>query len=140
MDAIRVAKVDNVILQRSLPPQSPSATPTQQRLPGALHLTPHHLIFAPQPISGEPSSSSSSVQSDREIWISYPTITLLTRLPQSIDGRYPLQVWTRTFNSYTLFFEKDRSGGAEDVWQSVKDCAVISEHLSCPGAGSDRAI
>jgi hypothetical protein len=37
---------------------------------------------------------------------------------------YPLQIRTRTFHSYVLGFEKAMEGGAEDVWLSVKDCAV----------------
>jgi myotubularin-related protein 6/7/8 len=40
---------------------------------------------------------------------------------------YPLQIRTRNFESYVLYFERDREGGAEDVWQSVKDCAVSGE-------------
>ena len=120
MDAIRVAKVDNVLLERPLPPNPPdTTTSSRQRLTGTLHLTPHHLIFSP--------TSSSIATTSTEIWIPYPTITLLTRLPQSIQGLYPLQIRTRTFESYVLLFEKDREGGAEDVWQSVKDCAVASE-------------
>lgn len=111
MDAIRVARVDPVVLERFV-------SGSRHRQTGVLHLTPHHLIFSP---------SSSSTATTDEVWIPYPTITLLTRLPQAISGLYPLQVRTRTFDDYVLFFEKDREGGAEDVWQSVKDCAVASE-------------
>ena len=121
MDVIRVAKVDSVSLERLISPQAPDATPTRQRVTGTLHLTPHHLIFSPTSTSTSPASE--------EVWIPYPTITLLTRLPQSIQGLYPLQIRTRTFESYVLLFEKDREGGAEDVWQSVKDCAVAGDYL-----------
>jgi myotubularin-related protein 6/7/8 len=55
---------------------------------------------------------------------------LLTRLPATIQGLYPLQIRTRNFESYVLYFERDREGGAEDVWQSVKDCAVSGELFS----------
>lgn len=115
MDAVRVARVDSVTFERLAPPSLTETTLTRQKLTGTLHLTPHHLIFSP--------ASSSSTASE-EVWIPYPTITLLTRLPQSIQGLYPLQIRTRTFESCVLLFEKDREGGAEDVWQSVKDCAV----------------
>lgn len=118
MDAIRVAKVDNVVLERPIPPSTKDGVPTRSRQTGTLHLTPHHLIF---------DTTSTSSETASEIWIPYPTITLLTRLPQSIAGLYPLQIRTRTFGSYVLLFDKDRQGGAEDVWQSVKDCAVASE-------------
>ena len=119
MDAIRVAKVDNVIIERHIPPSSSDGSATVQSLTGTLHLTPHHLIFSP--------SSSSLAGLTEEIWIPYPIITLLTRLPQNIQGLYPLQIRTRTFESCVLLFERDREGGAEDVWQSVKDCAVACE-------------
>jgi hypothetical protein len=125
MDAIRVARVDGVTLERTLPPSpdDPAARPSPQRLSGTLHLTPHHLIFSPMP-------SSASSSASKEIWIAYPSITLLQRLPQSISGLYPLQVYTRMFESYVLLFPSDRERGAEDVWQSVKDCAVTCECLS----------
>lgn len=133
MDAIRVAKVDNVVLERPIPPLTKDGVPTRSRQTGTLHLTPHHLIFSP-PL--DTASTSSETASTSEIWIPYPTITLLTRLPQSIAGLYPLQIRTRTFGSYVLLFEKDRQGGAEDVWQSVKDCAVASEWDGIRASGS----
>ncbi|WWD22800.1 hypothetical protein CI109_107294 [Kwoniella shandongensis] len=115
MDSLRVTKVDDVVLEYFVPPSSPEDRPYRQRRTGTLHLTSHHLIF---------SQTASSNASEPEVWVPYPAITLLTRLPQSIHGLYPIQVETRTFDSYVLLFEKDRDGGAEDVWQSVKDSAV----------------
>jgi myotubularin-related protein 6/7/8 len=114
MDKIRIAKVDNVTLTHSVLPSGDAIddTPFVQELAGTLHLTPHHLIFSP-------TSTSTSI---KETWVAYPTITLMTRLPQSIRGQYPVQVRTRLFNHYTLSFDSDRD--ADDVWQSVKDCAV----------------
>lgn len=127
MDNLRIARVDNVTLDRLLPPSSSSGTPIPQRQTGALHLTPHHLIFSPSP---QPSSSTSSATEDSdEVWISYPSITLLSRLPQTFAGKYPLQIRTRGFESYVLGFEKAMEGGAEDVWLSVKDCAVASKFI-----------
>jgi hypothetical protein len=124
MDAIRVAKVDNVLLERLIPPSTADGLPTRSRQTGTLHLTPHHLIFSP-PTDAASTSADTSLAS--ELWISYPSITLLTRLPQAISGLYALQIRTRTFDNYVLSFERDRDGGAEDVWQSVKDCAVACE-------------
>jgi len=117
MDRIRVAKVDNVTLTRLVPSSENvvDVTPSLQQLAGTLHLTPHHLIFSPI------STSTSTF----ETWVAYPTITLMTRLPQSIRGQYPVQVRTRLFEDYTLSFDSDRD--ADDVWQSVRDCAVICE-------------
>ena len=132
MDAIRVAKVENVQLDRYIPPSSPSSQVTRQRISITLHLTPHHLIFSPLPTDSELTRSRSKqdpTQETDEIWVPYPSITLLTRLPQTLQGLYPLQIRTRSFESYVLSFEKDRDGGAEDVWQSVKDCAVSGKLL-----------
>ncbi|WVQ94263.1 hypothetical protein IAU59_001342 [Kwoniella sp. CBS 9459] len=131
MESLRVARVDNVQLDQYLPPSSfsspspPSTSsssssrstslPARHRRTGTLHVTPHHLIF---------SETSSSKASEPEIWIPYPSITLMTRLPQNIQGLYPVRIETRSFDNYVMSFEKDREGGAEDVWQSVKDSAV----------------
>lgn len=142
MDALRVAKVDNVILETPTPSSSSgtgqsTAGPSKHRLTGTLHLTPHHLIFSPDSTGVDATPSSTSISSlthpsgssarSNEIWVPYPSITLLTRLPQSIQGLYPLQIRTRNFESYVLLFARDKDGAAEDVWQSVKDCAVASE-------------
>jgi hypothetical protein len=132
MDAIRVAKVENVRLDRYIPSTSPSNPVTRQRLTITLHLTPHHLIFSPLPEYSELTRSRSILDPRNEtdeIWVPYPGITLLTRLPQTINGLYPLQIRTRNFESHVLSFDKDREGGAEDVWQSVKDCAVSGESI-----------
>lgn len=139
MDAIRVTKVERVQLDRFVPSSSTrdssssssvSAT-SKQRISITLHLTPHHLVFSPTsgpdpsaPISERSRSILDPTQLTDEIWVPYPSITLLTRLPQTLKGLYPLQIRTRNFESYVLNFERDRDGGAEDVWQSVKDCAV----------------
>ncbi|KAL7419126.1 phosphatidylinositol-3-phosphatase ymr1 [Cryptotrichosporon argae] len=123
MDSIRVARVSPVVLDR-LELRDPALPPTKQRVHGDLHLTPHHLIFIPSP-SG-PGPSAAARDPPAEVWIPYPTITRLQRLPQALDGLYPLQIGTKTFDDYTLWFQRDREGGAEDVWQSVKSCAVAS--------------
>ncbi|WVW81396.1 hypothetical protein I302_103388 [Kwoniella bestiolae CBS 10118] len=155
MDTIRIAKVDNVILEHYIPPTTSNGQPSKVRKTGGIHLTPHHLIFCenPAPVAGvgipggsssssniggvvagtSSSSIASTTSKDKqnkndEIWIPYPTITLLTKLPQSIQGHYPLKIETKHFENYVFLFEKDRSmgksGGAEDVWQSIKDSAV----------------
>lgn len=114
MDALRVARVDGVTIQYFHPPTAPDQKPIPRTQIGQLHLTPHHLIFSHTP----------STAYKPEIWIPYPLITRLTRLPQTLNGLYPLQVETKTFESYVLLFTNDRDGGAEEVWQSVKDCSV----------------
>ena len=122
MDAIRVARVESVIVEWSPSHTSSGSAPSRERLTGTLHLTPHHLIFSP---------NTSSTKSDGdEIWIPYPSVIQFTRLPQNIQGLYPVQIRTKTFEDYLLLFETDINGGAEDVWQSVKNCAIASKCCS----------
>ncbi|WWC85439.1 uncharacterized protein L201_000302 [Kwoniella dendrophila CBS 6074] len=134
MDTLKVAKVDNVVLEHHIPPSSKDGQPSKVRKTGAIHLTPHHLIF-----SQDPSSTPESSNDEQEIWIPYPSIILLTKLPQSIQGFYPLRIETKYFQNFVFLFEKDQdrvsgsssskrggSAGAEDVWQSIKDSAVKS--------------
>ncbi|WRT63334.1 uncharacterized protein IL334_000239 [Kwoniella shivajii] len=129
MDTLRVARVENVILEQFVPPSTTDGQPKRDRNTGTLHLTPHHLIFSQTSPSRKPTEDPNQhhhqqQQQQIETWIPYPSITLLTRLPQSISGLYPLRIETKYFDNYVLLFEKDRDGGSEDVWQSVKDCAV----------------
>ncbi|WVQ72356.1 hypothetical protein IAR50_001907 [Cryptococcus sp. DSM 104548] len=127
MDALRIARVDGVVLEYSQAPQDAAARPTHHRITGDLHLTPHHLIFSQSSLSTTPHS---------EIWIPYPNIILLTRLPQTIHGLYPVQIETKTFESYILLFNKDREGGAEDVWQSSVEQLYAFFYVSpAPGKG-----
>nr|ODN87073.1 myotubularin [Cryptococcus depauperatus CBS 7841] len=115
MDTLKVARVDDVILQQLVPPTIPEGVPSRRNSTGQLHLTAHHLIFSITDTSDTP-----------EVWIPYPNIALLARLPQTIEGRYPIQLETKTFENFVFLFTRDRDGGAEDVWQSVKDCTVTN--------------
>ncbi|KAF9514462.1 hypothetical protein BS47DRAFT_872004 [Hydnum rufescens UP504] len=102
MDAIRIAKVDRV--QYNKP---------GLRVEGTLHLTAHHLIFKHPDPSG-----------DQEIWVPYPLISTVVRLPLSLYGQSPIAFRTRTFEYFTLVFNKDRD--AYDVFESVKELTVTS--------------
>lgn len=130
MDGLRVAKVERVVLEGT------ARSPPHNRIwvQGTLHLTPHHLFFAPDAAANEASDVAKpgpkAAESSDEIWIPYPTINVLQRLPQSASGKYPLLIGTKTFDTYTLLFEKWGEGGAEDVWYSVRDCAVTRESWS----------
>ncbi len=126
MDAIRVAKVDNVIVNYPVPITTTDPSPSTRRRTGTLHLTPHHLIFSPSITTSR--SSSHEDTTDEELWIPYPIIALCTRLPRNPPSKlWPVSIRTRTFETYVFQFEDEREGGAEDVWQSVKDCAVACE-------------
>ncbi|GMK59286.1 hypothetical protein CspeluHIS016_0703010 [Cutaneotrichosporon spelunceum] len=120
MDGLRVAKVEHVVLEGTArrPPHAHFC------IEGTLHLTPHHLFFSPSSPGADDAGKPRATETDEEIWIPYPTINVLQRLPQSAACKYPLLIGTKTFDNYTLLFEKWGEGGAEDVWASVRDCAV----------------
>ncbi|TFK54732.1 phosphatases II [Heliocybe sulcata] len=101
MDAIRVTKVENVLCCKGGKTGS-----------GTLHLTAHHLIFHYQ--DGE----------EEEMWVPYPLISLVTRLPQTLQGRCPITVRCRTFETFSLVFVQESV--AIDVFESVKELTVIT--------------
>ncbi|KAI0045386.1 phosphatases II, partial [Auriscalpium vulgare] len=101
MDAIRISKVLNVLCSRS-----------GKSSLGTLHLTAHHLIFSYQD-GGE-----------EEMWVPYPLINLVTRLPQTLSGQCPITFRCRTFETFSLSFEKDTEAG--DVFDSVKELTVAT--------------
>ncbi|KAH9980851.1 protein-tyrosine phosphatase-like protein [Lactifluus volemus] len=101
MDAIRIPKVSNVLCSKS-----------GRTEPGTLHLTAHHLIF------------SYTDASQNEMWVAYPLINLVTRLPQTLSGQCPISFRCRTFETFSLSFEKDSD--ATDVFESVKELTVAN--------------
>ena len=54
--------------------------------------------------------------------VPYPLIALVTRLPQTLSGQCPINFRCRTFESFSLFF--DREDEALDVFESVKELTV----------------
>ncbi|KAH9956604.1 protein-tyrosine phosphatase-like protein [Russula dissimulans] len=101
MDSIRISKVSNVLCSKSGGTSS-----------GTLHLTAHHLIFSYTDVS------------QSEIWVAYPLISLVTRLPQTLSGLCPISFRCRTFDSFSLSFERDSE--AADVFESVKELTVAN--------------
>ncbi|KAL4246036.1 protein-tyrosine phosphatase family protein [Abortiporus biennis] len=102
MDAIRVAKVEDVLCSKS------GNTHT-----GTLHLTTHHLIFGYEPVA----------ELD-ELWVPYPIVSLVTRLPQTLHGLCPLTIRSRTFETITLTFKGEKD--AIDVFESIKELTVAT--------------
>ncbi|KZS88382.1 phosphatases II [Sistotremastrum niveocremeum HHB9708] len=102
MDHIRRAKVENVV-----------CTKRGSQARGTLHLTAHHLIMC-----------YDEQTDDGELWIPYPLISLVTRLPQTLLGVSPLTVRCRTFESYTFSFQSDAE--ALDVFDSVRELTVAT--------------
>lgn len=111
--------------------------------PGTLHLTAHHLIFAYDEAGREElwvsvvclclmwTRESDSVLCPIRLYafcsamqIPYPLIALVTRLPQTLLGRCPITIRTRTFETITLSFKVEQE--ASDVFDSVKDLTVSS--------------
>ncbi|KAN0103897.1 Protein-tyrosine phosphatase-like protein [Russula decolorans] len=101
MDAIRIPKVPNVLCSKS-----------GRTSPGTLHLTAHHLIFSYADVS------------QSEMWIGYPLINLVSRLPQTLSGQRPISFRCRTFETFSLSFERDTD--AADVFESVKELTVAN--------------
>ncbi|CED83406.1 phosphatases ii [Phaffia rhodozyma] len=97
MDVIRISKVEEVQLENK-----------GLRSTGTLHLTLHHLIF--------------ECPSSPELWISYPLINQVNKLPQSFNGRAPILIRTRLFQTYVLFFEDEST--CLDVFETIKDLTV----------------
>ncbi|KAE9394118.1 phosphatases II, partial [Gymnopus androsaceus JB14] len=79
-------------------------------LAGTIHLTAHHLIFRYD--DGK----------EKEMWVPYPLISLVTRLPQTLQGQCPVTFHCRTFETFSLEFSVESD--AIDVFDSVKELTV----------------
>ncbi|KAF8965321.1 protein-tyrosine phosphatase-like protein, partial [Flammula alnicola] len=99
MDAIRVSKVEQVVFAKS-----------GSISKGTIHLTAHHIIFRYDD------------EGEKEMWMPYPLISLVNRLPQTLQGQSQLNFHTRTFESFSLTFKRDSD--ASDVFESVKELTV----------------
>ena len=55
----------------------------------------------------------------------YPLISLVTRLPQTLEGLSPLAFRCRTFETFSLTFEADSE--ALDVFESIRELTVASK-------------
>ncbi|KIX02013.1 uncharacterized protein Z518_07952 [Rhinocladiella mackenziei CBS 650.93] len=111
MERTRIAKVDDVTLSRR-----------GEQVKGALHLTPHHIIFVHTPF---PSKSSSTTPNGkpprpRELWITYPIIQQCTLRTSPTASRQPscVRLRCRDFTFACFYFIDDRK--ARDVYDSVR--------------------
>ncbi|KAL0577882.1 phosphatidylinositol-3-phosphatase ymr1 [Marasmius crinis-equi] len=105
MDSIRISKVENV-----------HCTKGGSTLPGTIHLTAHHLIFRYDD------------NNEKEMWIPYPLISLVNRLPQTLQGQCPVTFHTRTFETFSIQFTNE--GDGLDVFESVKELTVADSVYS----------
>ncbi|KAI0371674.1 phosphatases II [Pilatotrama ljubarskyi] len=101
MDALRVTKVERVLCTKGGSTSS-----------GTLHLTAHHAIF------------HYDEEGKEEMWVPYPLISLVSRMPMTLQGHCPLTIHTRTFETVFLLFETDKD--AIDVFESVKELTVAT--------------
>ncbi|KAI0725006.1 phosphatases II [Fomitopsis betulina] len=101
MDSIRVTKVEGVL-----------CTQAGHTAQGTVHLTAHHLIFNYEDDAKE------------EMWVPYPLISLVTRLPLNMQGQSPLMLRTRTFDTIRLLLAPESS--AIDVFDTVKELTVAT--------------
>ena len=60
----------------------------------------------------------------KNVQIPYPLISLVTQLPQSLNGYYPLTIHCRDFKTFTLSFENNAD--SSNVFDSVKGLTVAS--------------
>ncbi|RDX46872.1 phosphatases II [Lentinus brumalis] len=101
MDSLRVTKVEGVLCTKGGSTSS-----------GTLHLTAHHAIFHFDEAGRE------------EMWVPYPLISLVSRMPMTLHGRCPLTMHTRTFETMFLSFASEKD--AIDVFESVKELTVAT--------------
>ncbi|KLO10552.1 phosphatases II [Schizopora paradoxa] len=101
MDVLKVTKVEGVLCRRA-----------GRSLRGTLHLTAYHLIITWDNVGED------------ETWIPYPLISLVTQLPQSLNGYYPLTIHCRDFKTFTLAFENNTD--SSNVFDSVKGLTVAT--------------
>lgn len=57
--------------------------------------------------------------------VPYPLISLVTRLPQTLQGLSPLAFQCRTFETFSINFGNESD--ASDVFESVKELTVASK-------------
>ncbi|KAG6896825.1 hypothetical protein C0992_005866 [Termitomyces sp. T32_za158] len=117
MDSIRVSKVETTVtsfgsLLNDLQVEHVSYTKSGTTKLGTIHLTAHHLIFR------------YDEGAEKEMWVPYPIISLVSCLPQTLQGQYPVTFHTRTFETFSLSFTKDKD--ATDVFESVKELTVAT--------------
>ncbi|KAJ5678929.1 hypothetical protein N7462_007173 [Penicillium macrosclerotiorum] len=118
MERTRVAKVDNVTLARR-----------GEQVDGALHLTPHHLIFSHvPPVSSEDQAKGITIR-PKELWITYPIISFCTlRLaPAASRQLSSIRLRCRDFIFVCFYFTSEQK--AKEVFDSIKQWTCKSGRL-----------
>lgn len=118
MERTRVAKVDNVTLARR-----------GEQVEGALHLTPHHLIFSHvPPISSEDQAKGVTIR-PKELWITYPIISFCTLRPAPAASRQlsSIRLRCRDFTFVCFYFNNETK--AREVYDSIRQWTCKSGRL-----------
>ncbi|KAJ5894159.1 hypothetical protein N7495_005850 [Penicillium taxi] len=118
MERTRVAKVDNVTLARR-----------GEQIDGALHLTPHHLIFSHiPPVSSEEQAQGVPIR-PKEVWITYPIIAHCTLRPAPAASRQlsSIRLRCRDFTFVCFYFKNEKT--AREVYDSIRQWTCKSGRL-----------
>ncbi|KAI8049092.1 Myotubularin-like phosphatase domain-containing protein [Syncephalis plumigaleata] len=99
MDLIKVSKVENVRLDRG-----------NRQHTGSLHVLTHHLIFR---------------QAKEELWIPYPLLHTVERLPINDEDLYPLRIRCHHFLFVSLNFTTEEQ--AVDVFEMMQKLTCITK-------------
>ncbi|CEJ54293.1 Putative Protein phosphatase [Penicillium brasilianum] len=118
MEKTRVAKVDNVTLARR-----------GDQVEGALHLTPHHLIFSHTPLISSEDAAKGVPIRPKELWITYPIISYCTLRPAPAASRQlsSIRLRCRDFTFVCFYFSSEQR--AKEVFDSIKQWTCKSGRL-----------
>lgn len=93
-----------------------------EQVVGALHLTPHHIIFSHVPPTPTPTNAQTQNLPTRpkELWITYPIISFCTYRPTPAASRQPssIRLRCRDFAFVCFYFASETK--ARDVYESIK--------------------
>jgi myotubularin-related protein 6/7/8 len=90
-----------------------------EQVVGALHLTPHHLIFSHTPPADDAAAGGTKPR-PRELWITYPIISFCTLKPSPVASRQPssIRIRCRDFTFICFYFSSDSR--AREVFETIK--------------------
>lgn len=100
-----------------------------EQVEGALHLTPHHLIFSHvPPISSEDQAKGVTIR-PKELWITYPIISFCTLKPAPAASRQlsSIRLRCRDFTFVCFYFNNEQK--ARDVYDSIRQWTCKSGRL-----------
>jgi hypothetical protein len=96
---------------------------------GALHLTPHHLIFSHTPLVSSEDAAKGVAIRPKELWITYPIISFCTLRPAPAASRQlsSIRLRCRDFTFVCFYFTSEQR--AKEVFDSIKQWTCKSGRL-----------